>query len=129
MIVGLFPLAGALLHSGHLLALQEAKKHCDKLVVALNVHPDGKNPVESTYERFVRLKSCRFVDDIIPYEGENDLLTICQTFDYDIRFIGSDHQSWTGDKIEAERSISFHHIKRMAGISSTDLKKRIKEHE
>ena len=48
MIVGLFPLVGDLLHSWHLLALQEAKKHCDKLVVALNVRPDGKNPVEST---------------------------------------------------------------------------------
>lgn len=34
-----------ILHVGHILALEEAKKHCDILIVALNTHPDGKTPI------------------------------------------------------------------------------------
>lgn len=91
MIVGLFPLVGDLLHTGHLCALKEAKEHCDYLIVALNVLPDNKSPIESVYERFVRLDSCKYVDKIIPYQGEKDLLLLINTLNYNIRFIGNDH--------------------------------------
>ena len=43
--VGLFPMCADILHVGHILALEEAKKNYDYLIVALNTHPDGKNPI------------------------------------------------------------------------------------
>lgn len=126
--IGLFPMVGDLLHIGHLAALKEAKDHCHHLIVALNVLPDNKQPVESPYERYMRLASCEFVDEIIPYAGEQDLLLLINTLDYDVRFIGQDHYNdWTGKEIEYNRGIEVYEIKRIPGVSSTDLKKRIKE--
>lgn len=51
--IGLFPMCADILHAGHILALEEAKRHCDYLIVALNTHPDGKQPVQSVFERYV----------------------------------------------------------------------------
>ena len=36
MITGLYPIVGDVLHAGHMLAMEEAKNNCDRLVVALN---------------------------------------------------------------------------------------------
>lgn len=128
IIVGLFPMVADLLHAGHLLALEEAKKHCDYLIVAFNTKPDGKEPIESVYERYCRLKSCKYVNEVIPYAGEKDLELICSTIDYNIRFIGDDHNTWTGKSIEEKREIIPYQIKRSYhNLSSTELKKRIIE--
>ena len=51
--IGFYPVVGDLLHAGHILALEEAKENCDYLIVGLNCAPDGKNPVQSIYERFI----------------------------------------------------------------------------
>ena len=34
MKVGVYPMVADVLHAGHLLAIEEAKKHCDYLIVA-----------------------------------------------------------------------------------------------
>ena len=55
-IVGIYPMVADLLHYGHLAALQEAKKLCHYLVVALNANPNHKDrkPVETVVERYYR---------------------------------------------------------------------------
>ena len=65
---GLFPMCADILHAGHVTALAEAKEQCDHLIVALNTHPDGKRPVQSVYERYIQIKSVKYVDEIIPYQ-------------------------------------------------------------
>ncbi len=120
-----------LLHSGHVLMMQYAKARCDYLIVAVQVDPsqhrEGKEkPAETIYERFVRLSSCKWVDKVIPYETEEDLEAILSTTEYDIRFIGADHEgkTFTGDSIKPE---TFHFNPREHNYSSSNLKKRIRE--
>lgn len=129
--VGIFPMVGDLLHTGHLEALAYAKEHVDELVVCLNVDPcdDAKKrkPVESVYERYVRLDSCKYVDKIIPYCGEADLLLLIQTFPHTIRFIGEDHEGkdYTGKQYEQTHNVVEVVIPRRHGLSSTNLKERV----
>lgn len=118
-----------LLHLGHLVMLEYCKKYCDHLIVAVQVDPsqyrEGKNkPIESVYERIVRLGSCKYVDSVLVYESEEDLETILKVTDYDIRFIGQDHQgqSFTADKVRPE---TFHFNPREHDYSSENLRKRI----
>lgn len=130
-IIGLTAGVFDLLHAGHLIMFQYCKKNCDALIVAIQVDPSlyregKKRPAETIYERYKRLKSCKFVDVIIPYETEEDLEIILQTEDYDVRFIGEDHEgkSFTGDWIRPE---TFHFNPRPHKKSSTELKERIKD--
>ena len=37
MIIGLFPMCGDVLHTGHITALKEAKDNCDVLIVASEI--------------------------------------------------------------------------------------------
>ena len=86
-----------LLHAGHIHLFKEAKKHCDYLIVALHVDPsverDTKSkPIESILERGIKLRACKYVNTIIPYEKESDLPIIFKHFNVDIRFLGSDYK-------------------------------------
>lgn len=131
MKVGIFPMVADLLHPGHISALHEAKKYCDYLIVALNANPtvdnkDKNKPVQTVFERYYQLMACKYVDKVIPYEGEEDLLNLLCVTDYDIRFIGSDHSDyWTGKEYEEEKKIPCKIVTRAAFQRSTSLRKRI----
>ncbi len=130
-VIGFFPMVGDLLHPGHLLAIEEAKSHCDYLIVGLNCSPMNKSPIESIYERFMRLRAVRFVDEIIPYNGKKDLELLADTFNYQIRFLGADYKNkdWDGKHNEEKRNIIPFFLTRVHDLSSTSLKERIVEHE
>ena len=121
-----------LLHVGHLLMLEECAKRCQRLVVAVQVDPStqraGKNkPLETVMERTIRLNSTKFVDTVINYETEEDLENLLHTADYDVRFIGADHEGeeFTGHLIRPE---TFVFTDRNHNYSSTELRKRLEEH-
>lgn len=130
--VGMFPMVGDLLHTGHLKALEQAKEYCDYLIVAMNVNPTIDNPnkqkpIETVYERFTRLQACKYVDEVIPYEGEEDLLNLLKSTDYNIRFIGADHKDgWTGAEYEEKMGIIPYVISREHGYSSTKLREKLR---
>lgn len=128
MKIGIFPLVGDLLHTGHLYAINEAKEECDYLIVLLNCVPDGKQPVETIFERWSRLKFNKQVDEVIPYEGEEDLLNIIKTVKHHVRFVGGDYfgKDFTGRDFEESRGIQIHFLQRQHEFSSTNLKNRMK---
>ena len=72
MKIGIFPMVADVLHIGHLLSIEEAKKNCDYLIIALHCCPDYKDPVQSIYERFMQLRAIKWVDEVIPYEAVDD---------------------------------------------------------
>jgi glycerol-3-phosphate cytidylyltransferase len=118
-----------LLHAGHILMLKEAKSVCDYLIVALQVdptidRPTKNQPVQSFYERWVQLSSVKYVDEVIPYSSESELLTILQNYNIDIRILGDEyeHKIFTGRELHME----YHYNKRTHGYSSTELRERIK---
>ena len=128
--IGFYPVVADLLHAGHMLALEEAKNNCDYLIVGLNCSPDGKNPIQSIYERFIQLRAVKYVDEIIPYAGRKDLELLAASLNYDIRFLGEDYKNkdWDGKEIESKLGKTPHFLKRQHGFSSTELKERIKNH-
>ena len=117
-----------LLHAGHIVMLEEAKSHCDHLIVGLHTDPtidrEEKNkPVQSVYERYVQLNAVRYVDEIIPYDTEQSLIDLLQSQKIDIRFIGEDYRDkgFTGDDLP----LQVFYTSRQHSFSSSSLRKRI----
>ena len=128
MKIGFYPVVVDLLHTGHILELEEAKNNCDYLIVELNCAPENKNPVQSIYERFMQLRAVKFIDEIIPYQGRKDLELLASSLNYHIRFLGEDYKDkdWDGKTIETKLGKNPYFLKRQHSFSSTELKKRIK---
>jgi glycerol-3-phosphate cytidylyltransferase len=124
MKIGFFPMVADILHSGHVLALEEAKKHCDLLIVGLHCKPTYKNPIQSIYERYMQLRAVKWVDEVIPYEDSNRDANMFASLEYDVYFLGEDHRS---DEWEMKSSIEalgkeIVYLKRKHNYSSTRIK-------
>ena len=120
-----------LLHAGHVLMLKEVKEQCDYLIVGLQTdptidRPEKHTPIESVKERMIRLKGCKYVDKVIFYTTEEELLRILKEVKPDIRFVGIDHKGkpFTGDKLPIK--VVFN--SREHDYSSSNLITRIKNH-
>ncbi len=126
-----------LLHAGHIGMLREAKQHCDYLIVGLQTdptidRPDTKNkPVQTLVERYAQLNAVKFVDEIVPYETEQDVIDILELFEVDIRFLGEEYREkdFTGKDVCRKRGIELHFNKRDHRFSSSDLRRRVAEAE
>ena len=83
--------------------------------------------MQSVFERYTQLCAVKWVDDVIPYQGKEDMERIASVLDYQIRFLGEDYinKEWDGKTQEQERGINPFFINRKHGFSSTELKKRI----
>ena len=122
-----------LFHAGHVLMLEECKKHCDYLIVGLHTNPNldraSKNiPVQSLVERYIQLKACPYVDEIVPYQIEEELLEILKSFSIDVRFVGSDwkDKEFTGHDLD----IKVIYNTRNHNFSSSALREKIaRRHE
>lgn len=120
-----------LLHAGHIVMLEEAKRHCDYLIAALQVDPtlDRKtknSPVQSIVERQIQLAGVKFVDEIVVYNTEDDLEDLFLTLPLDVRIIGDEYKDkeFTAKRICYKRKIEIVYNKRDHSFSSTDLRKR-----
>ena len=126
-----------LFHAGHVFMLEEAKTVCDYLIVGLQSdptidRPTTKNrPVQSIVERQDQLRGCRYVDEIILYNTEEELLDILKTVRWDIRIIGQDYsgKNFTGKSLCSIEAGNLYYNKREHGFSSTSLRKRIMEEQ
>lgn len=133
--IGITCSAFDLLHAGHIKMLEEAKTQCDYLIVALQIDPTidrplSKNPpIQSLIERYIQLKGCKYVDEIVPYQTEEDLKTIFMSFNLDIRILGEEYKNkeFTAKQICKQRKIKIYYNKRDHNFSSTELKKRLKK--
>lgn len=123
-----------LLHAGHILMLEEAKTQCDWLVAALQSdptvdRPEKNKPIQTMYERFIQLKGCKYVDEIIPYTTEEEVRLILESRNFNVRIIGEDYRNkdFTGKDICDERGIRIYYNSRQHHLSSSELRKRIKD--
>ena len=131
-IVGITCSTFDLLHTGHIIMLEECKKYCDYLICALQNdptidRPEKNKPTQSIVERYLQLDAVKYVDKIIPYNTEGDLINIFKSLDLDIRIIGSDYKGkdFTAKNICQERGIKIVYNKRDHGFSTTNLRKKI----
>ena len=117
------------LHAGHIVMLEEAKTQCDYLIVGLQTDPtidrlEKNKPVQSTLERWIQLRGCKYVDEIIPYDTEQDLVNLLLILKPDVRIIGSEYKErhFTGDELP----IKIYYNQRDHHFSSAELRNRLK---
>jgi len=118
-----------LLHTGHILMLEEAKTKCDYLIVGLQTYSrkDKEQPIQSVVERYLQLKACKHVDEIIPYTTEEDLNDLLLLLNIDIRIIGEEYKNkdFTGKEICNKRNIEIYYNKREHRFSSSYLRNKL----
>jgi glycerol-3-phosphate cytidylyltransferase len=122
-----------LLHAGHVAMLREAKEHCDYLIVGLQTdptidRPDTKNkPVQTLVERYTQLAGVSYVDEIIPYQTEQDLEDILAMYHISVRVLGEEYREkeFTGKDICRKRGIELYFNKRDHRFSTSDLRERV----
>ena len=123
-----------LFHSGHVAMLKEARANCDYMIVGLQTdptidRPEKNQPIQSVFERYVQLEGCKYIDEIIPYATEQDLVDILLTYKINVRFIGEEYKSktFTGKQLCVDKGIELYYNKRQHSFSTSGLRKRISE--
>ena len=122
-----------LFHAGHVTMLKMEKELCDYLKVALQVDPSidrpgiKNKPVQSVYERYIQLQGCKYVDEILVYETEADLLNLIQTQTFHIRFLSEEyrHIEVTGKQYCIDNGVEIYYHLRRHQYSSTEIRNRV----
>jgi glycerol-3-phosphate cytidylyltransferase len=122
-----------MLHAGHIAMLSEAKNHCDYLIAGLQTdptidRPETKNkPVQSIVERQIQLAACRYVDEVVVYQTEQDLVDLLLILPVDVRILGVEYEDkeFTGKWEGQHRGIKCIFNSRDHSFSSSSLRKRV----
>ena len=124
-------------HAGHISMLSEAKNHCDYLIAGLQTDPtidraDTKNkPVQSIVERQIQLAACRYVDEVVVYQTEQDLIDLLLILPIDVRVLGVEYEltEFSGKMECVRRGIELVYNGRDHSFSSSGLRRRVVESE
>ena len=122
-----------MLHAGHIAMLSEAANHCDYLICGLQTdptidRPDTKNQtVQSIVERQIQLAACRYVDEVVVYQTEQDLIDLLLILPLDVRILGVEYENkdFTGRDECFDRGIELVFNGRDHSFSSSSLRKRV----
>lgn len=121
-----------LLHAGHIRMLAEAKEQCDYLMVGLQTdptidRPTKNKPTQTVVERYIQLKACEYVDEIIPYTTEEDLEDILKLYPIDVRILGDEYEEkdFTGRSFCEEQNIKLYFNHRHHRFSSSLLRREV----
>lgn len=122
-----------MLHAGHIAMLSEAKNHCDYLICGLQTdptidRPDTKNkPIQSIVERQIQLAACRYVDEVVVYQTEQDLVDLLLILPLDVRILGVEYRDmdFSGRRECDHRGIEIVFNGRDHSFSSSSLRKRV----
>ena len=118
-----------LFHAGHVLMLQEAKTVCDHLIVCIQTdpsldRPEKNGPIQSIVERQIQVAACRYADEIVVYNSEEDVLEILKSMDWDVRILGDEYRDkeFTGREESVDRC---YFNRRPHEFSSSELRLRV----
>ena len=118
-----------LFHAGHVMMLKEAKSQCDHLIVGLQMdptidRPTTKNkPIQTVLERFIQVQACKYVDEIIPYATEKELMDILTSYPIDVRIIGEEYRDKQFTGYQLPMAVYFN--SRQHSFSTTELRQRV----
>ena len=114
--------------------LEEAKRHCDYLIVGLQTdptidRPEKNAPLQSIVERQIQLAGIKYVDEIITYTTEADLIDLLLTLPIDMRIVGEDYKNndFTGKELCIQQKIKIIYNSRKHSFSTTSLRERLHE--
>ena len=122
-----------MVHAGHIAILSEAKNHCDYLICGLQTdptidRPDTKyHPIQSIVERQIQLAACRYVDEVVVYQTEQDLIDLLLILPLDVRILGVEYEEkdFSGRSECYDRGIEIVFNGRDHSFSSSSLRKRV----
>lgn len=126
-----------MLHAGHIAMLSEAKNHCDYLIAGLQTDPtidrprEKNPPVQSIVERQIQLSACRYVDEVVIYQTEQDLVDLLLILPVDVRILGVEYcdKDFTGRDEGVRRGIELVFNGRDHSFSSSSLRRRVAKAE
>ena len=127
-----------LFHVGHLNLLERCKEMCDILIVGVCddkyvTEIKKKQPVYLEDQRVRILNALKVVDraELVTIEETDDKMLALKKFGFDVLFSGDD---WKGserymrtEKQFAEYGASIEYLPYMHGISTTEIKEKMKE--
>jgi len=121
-----------LFHAGHIMMIKEAKSVCDYLIVGLQTDPtldrkEKNKPIQTIFERYVQLEACKYVDEIVVYATEKELIDILLSYPINVRILGDEYEDkdFTGKHECIYRGIEFYFNKRLHSFSTTELRNRV----
>ncbi|MFD2966760.1 adenylyltransferase/cytidyltransferase family protein [Sphingobacterium bambusae] len=136
MKIGITFSAFDLLHAGHIKMLEDAKEQCDFLICGLQTdptldRPEKNKPTQTVVERYIQLKGCKHVDQIVPYATEQDLEDILRSFNVQVRILGDEYKekNFTGRQYCEEKGIELYFNSRDHRFSSSGLRRTVAEKE
>ena len=98
-----------LLHPGYIYTFETDKEQCDYFMVFLQRDPSltrytKYKPVIPLYERYKTLMSIKYIDEVVCYDDEEDLLRLIEFYKPDIRILGDDYigKRFTGDHLPVD---------------------------
>jgi glycerol-3-phosphate cytidylyltransferase len=108
--------------------LKEAKSQCDYLLVGLQTdptidRPEKNRPVQSVFERYVQLQACKYVDEVVVYATEKELMDVLHSYPIDVRIVGEEYKDkhFTGRELDIE----IYYNRRNHSFSTTELRQRV----
>jgi len=114
-----------LLHPGYIYTFETAKEHCDYFMVFLQIDPSETRftkykPVIPLYERYKTLMAIKYIDEVVTYQTEEDLIQLIEFYKPDVRILGDDYigKRFSGDNLSPE----VVYTTRSHGWSTTKLK-------
>jgi len=121
-----------LLHAGHVAMLREAKDQCDYLICGLQIdpsvdRPEKNSPIQTIVERYSQLSAIKYVDEILVYATEQDLLDILTMHKIDVRILGVEYKDkeFTGRDLCDTLGMDLYFNSREHRFSTSDLRKRV----
>lgn len=118
------------IHPGYMKMFQECKKHCEQFIVLLHEdpsieRPEKLRPILSVEERREILLGIRYIDGVMTYKTEEDLVKVLKFLNPNVRFLGADYlgKKFTGNDLD----IPIYWIKRDHDWSTTKFKTLIAE--
>ena len=121
-----------LLHAGHVMMLREAKEQCDYLICGLQIdpaldRPEKNSPIQSIVERYTQLSAIKYVDEIVVYSTERDLLDILEMYKIDVRILGDEYKDkdFTGREVCDRLNIDLYFNNRDHRFSSSNLRQSV----
>ena len=123
-------------HAGHIKMLEEAKSKCDYLIIGLQLdpsidRPEKNKPTQTIVERYVQVRSCKYIDEVVPYVTEQDLIDILSSFKIDLRIIGEEYKDkgFTGKDYCEKKGIEIYYNRREHRFSTSALRKQVSDSE
>tara|TARA_B100000886_G_scaffold166931_1_gene114087 strand:+ start:164 stop:586 length:423 start_codon:yes stop_codon:yes gene_type:complete len=121
-----------LCHYGHALMFEECKEYCDYLIVGVQSdpcidRPEKNKPIQSHEERIGIVSSLKFVDEVVAYDTEADLIEVLKKIKPHVRILGADHEGthFTGYELPIKCIFNT----RDHSYSTSELRRRVFEAE